>query len=91
MKEAYHGDTIGAVSLGGIDLFHRVYHPLLFKTEFAPSPYCYRCPLGLTYPDCGIKCAKDIEELIQTTTTGSIAGFIAEPIQGVGGFITPPP
>ncbi len=56
----------------------------------ALSPYCYRCPLHLKYPDCGIACAKDIEELIQTTTTGKIAAFIAEPIQGVGGFITPP-
>jgi len=47
--------------------------------------------LKLTYPSCGIACAKDIDELIRTTTTGRIAGFLAEPIQGVGGFITPPP
>lgn len=59
--------------------------------KHAVSPYCYRCPLGLSYPRCGVKCAKDLEELIQTTTTGKIAGFLAEPIQGVGGFITPPP
>ncbi len=59
--------------------------------KHAVSPYCYRCPLHLTYPSCGIACAKDIEELIRTTTTGRVAGFIAEPIQGVGGFITPPP
>jgi len=58
--------------------------------KHAPSPYCYRCPLKLTYPSCGVACAKDLEELIRTTTTGQIAGFIAEPIQGVGGFITPP-
>ena len=48
-----------------------------------------RCEL--TYPSCGVACAQDIEELIRTTTTGRIAGFLAEPIQGVGGFITPPP
>ena len=59
--------------------------------KHAVSPYCYRCPLKLTYPSCGVACAKDIEELIRTTTTGRIAGFLAEPIQGVGGFITPPP
>ncbi|MGE5278758.1 MAG: aspartate aminotransferase family protein [Acidobacteriota bacterium] len=59
--------------------------------KHAVSPYCYRCPLHLTYPSCGVACAKDIEELIRTTTTGRIAGFLAEPIQGVGGFITPPP
>src|SRR5438105_11498340 len=57
----------------------------------AISPYCYRCPLGLKYPDCGVACANDVENLIQTGTSGHIAAFIAEPIQGVGGFITPPP
>jgi 4-aminobutyrate aminotransferase-like enzyme len=57
----------------------------------AVNPYCYRCPLHLTYPDCEVACANDVENLIQTGTSGSIAAFIAEPIQGVGGFITPPP
>jgi 4-aminobutyrate aminotransferase-like enzyme len=57
----------------------------------AINPYCYRCPLGLKYPDCEVACAKDVENLIQTGTSGHIAAFIAEPIQGVGGFITPPP
>jgi len=57
----------------------------------AINPYCYRCPLHLKYPDCGVACANDVENLIQTATSGSIAAFIAEPIQGVGGFITPPP
>jgi len=57
----------------------------------AINPYCYRCPLSLKYPDCEVACAKDVENLIQTGTSGQIAAFIAEPIQGVGGFITPPP
>ena len=57
----------------------------------AVNPYCYRCPLHLKYPECGVACANDVENLIQTATSGSIAAFIAEPIQGVGGFITPPP
>ena len=57
----------------------------------AVNPYCYRCPLHLKYPDCGVACANDVENLIQTGTSGQIAAFIAEPIQGVGGFITPPP
>ncbi len=57
----------------------------------AVNPYCYRCPLHLKYPACGVACANDVENVIQTTTSGSIAAFIAEPIQGVGGFITPPP
>jgi len=56
----------------------------------AVNPYCYRCPLPLTYPECEVACANDVENLIQTGTSCSIAAFIAEPIQGVGGFITPP-
>jgi 4-aminobutyrate aminotransferase-like enzyme len=57
----------------------------------ALNPYCYRCPLHLTYPSCGVACANDVESVIQTTTSGQIAAFIAEPIQGVAGFVTPPP
>ena len=62
-----------------------------FGVVHAMNPYCYRCPLGKTYPDCDVACANDVEAVIQTCTSGRIAGFIAEPIQGVGGFITPPP
>jgi adenosylmethionine-8-amino-7-oxononanoate aminotransferase len=50
LNNAYHGDTIGAVSVGGIDIFHKAFEPLLFKTFRAPSPYCYRCELGKNYP-----------------------------------------
>ncbi len=59
--------------------------------KHAPAPYCYRCPMGLSYPACDIQCAKDLEELIRTETCGKPAAFLAEPIQGVGGFVTPPP
>ena len=58
--------------------------------RFAHAPYCYRCDFGLKYPDCGVACAKDLKSLIETTTDGEIAAFMAEPILGVGGFITPP-
>ena len=64
--------------------------PVQAGITFAHNAYCYRCPFGLTYPDCEVRCAQDVGELIRTTTTGQIAGMIAEPIQGVGGFITPP-
>src|SRR5262249_45744228 len=46
----------------------------------AVAPYCYRCPYGLEYPKCDVRCANDVEEVIQTTTSGRIAGMIAEPI-----------
>ena len=55
-----------------------------------PNAYCYRCPFGLTYPSCDLKCAKDLEEAIQTVTSGRLAAFVAEPIQGIGGCVTPP-
>jgi 4-aminobutyrate aminotransferase len=57
---------------------------------FAHNAYCYRCPFGLTYPSCEIRCAQDVQEVIRTTTSGQVAGMIAEPIQGVAGFVTPP-
>ena len=56
----------------------------------AVAPYCYRCPLKLTYPSCEVACAKDVEELIQTTTNGRVAGILAEVVIGSGGFIVPP-
>jgi len=58
--------------------------------KHAVNAYCYRCPFGLTYPSCEVKCAQDMDEMIKTSTNGKIAALIAEPIQGVGGFITPP-
>jgi alanine-glyoxylate transaminase/(R)-3-amino-2-methylpropionate-pyruvate transaminase len=63
----------------------------VLNIQHALNPYCYRCPLKTTYPQCGIACAEDIEQVIRTVTTGRVAAFLAEPIQGVGGFITPPP
>src|SRR5207248_2042030 len=53
LDNAYHGDTLGAVSVGGIDVFHERFRPLLFPTLRAPSPYCYRCPMDATHPHCG--------------------------------------
>src|SRR5437763_639577 len=57
----------------------------------AAPGYCYRCPYGLTYPSCDVRCARDVEPLIRCETSGEPACFIAEPIQGVGGTVTPPP
>ncbi|MCK5032149.1 MAG: aspartate aminotransferase family protein [Calditrichia bacterium] len=89
LRHGYSGRSFLAMSLTAHSAWrHGGTH--IAGIKHAVNPYCYRCPFGLTYPNCDIKCAQDIEELIQTTTCGKIAGFLAEPIQGVGGFITAP-
>ena len=91
IKNAYHGDTIGAVSVGGIDMFHEVFGPLLFKTYRLPSPYCYRCELGMEYPDCKLACLNKSGEILKVHAD-EIAALIVEPlIQAAGGMITSPP
>jgi adenosylmethionine---8-amino-7-oxononanoate aminotransferase len=91
LRNAYHGDTIGAVSLGGIDLFHRAYAPMLFKAEFAPSPYCYRCPLGQCRDTCNLACADEVGRLLEAHH-GQVAAVVVEPmIQCAAGMITAPP
>ena len=91
LENGYHGDTLGAVSVGGIDLFHAVYKPLLFETYKAPSYYCYRCPLGKTYPSCEIACAKGVEKILDEHHE-EIAAVIFEPyVQAAGGMIVSPP
>jgi len=89
LRHAYSGRSLLAQSLTA----HASWRALptqVAAVKHALAPYCYRCPLKTTYPECGVACAEDVEELIRTTTTGDIAGMMVEPIQGVGGFITPP-
>src|ERR1700693_36111 len=88
LRHSYHGRSAMAMSLTGQGAWRL--GPMHAGVVHAPNAYCYRCPLGLTYPSCEVKCAQDMEEVIRTTTGGRIAGFIAEPIQGVAGFVTPP-
>jgi alanine-glyoxylate transaminase/(R)-3-amino-2-methylpropionate-pyruvate transaminase len=90
LRHGYSGRSILAQSLTGHSTWRAVPSQVA-AVKHVMAPYCYRCPLGLKYPDCGVKCAQDVEDVIRTTTTGKIAGLIAEPILGVGGFITPPP
>jgi adenosylmethionine-8-amino-7-oxononanoate aminotransferase len=86
----YHGDTIGSVSVGGIDLFQKVYGPLLFKTYKAPSPYCYRCPLKLDRESCSMACVDEFERIVKVRKD-EICGVIIEPlVQGAGGMIVQP-
>lgn len=89
LRYGYSGRSLTALALGG-NASWRLLPSQMVGVKHALAPYCYRCPLGLTYPSCEIKCAQDMDELIRTETNGQPAAFIAEPIAGVGGFITPP-
>lgn len=91
LKLAYHGDTVGAVSVGNIELFHARFKALLFPTLQVDPPYCYRCPLGLTYPSCRMACIDPLETLLKTRHR-DLAGVIIEPlVQAAAGMITAPP
>ena len=90
LRHSYSGRSYLALSLSAQSSW-RLTPNVVPGVHHIANAYCYRCPFGLTYPSCNIKCATDIEEAIQTMTSqGRIAAFLAEPIQGVGGFITPP-
>lgn len=89
LKHAYHGGTSGTLSLVGQHTW-KWGGPGLSGISHAAQPDCYRCPFGAKPSSCGFECADDVEKTIQTTTSGEIAAFIAEPIQGVAGFVTPP-
>ncbi len=90
LRHSYHGRSHVAIGVSGQKPW-RLPVATMGNVHFTHNAYCYRCAFGLTYPSCELRCARDIEELLQTSTSGRIAAFIAEPIQGVGGFITPPP
>jgi adenosylmethionine-8-amino-7-oxononanoate transaminase len=99
---AYHGDTIGAVSLGHIDLFHRAYGGLLFKSDSVPSPYCYRCPFNRAKPEradareyrkCNWECAAVVNQTFaaRKKRADGYAAFVFEPLmQGAAGMIAHP-
>ncbi len=89
LRHSYHGRSAMAMALTGQSNW-RVGGAIQPGIVHAHNAYCYRCPFGLTYPSCDVRCAQDVQDLIRTSTSGHVAGFIGEPIQGVGGFITPP-
>ncbi len=89
LRHSYSGRSATALSSVG----HSTWRPLPAQVAgivHARAPYCYRCPLSLSPKNCGLACAEDVKDVIETTTTGEIAAFMAEPILGVGGFIVPP-
>ncbi len=90
LRHGYSGNSAVGKTLTAQSAW-RVESNIVPGFKHAINPYCYRCPYKMSYPSCDLACAQDVEEVIQTTTCGRIAGMLVEPIQGVGGFITPPP
>jgi 4-aminobutyrate aminotransferase-like enzyme len=88
LRHSYHGRSSAAMGLSGQAPWKL--GPPQAGVVHAVNAYCYRCPFGLEYPSCEVRCAQDVEQVIRTTTSGRVAALIAEPIQGIGGFITPP-
>ncbi|MCP4134589.1 MAG: adenosylmethionine--8-amino-7-oxononanoate transaminase [bacterium] len=90
MKNAYHGDTIGSVSLGGIDLFHEIFGALLFDSIKVESPHCYRCPFGKERKSCSRECFDHLEQVL-TEHAHEAAAFVIEPlVQGAAGIVIHP-
>jgi adenosylmethionine-8-amino-7-oxononanoate aminotransferase len=91
LDAGYHGDTLGAVAVGGIDAFHGLFKPLLFPTIKAPTTYAYRCERAASLEDCGKHCLQDLEAILKTHAR-EVAGVVVEPlVQAAGGMITQPP
>jgi len=88
---SFHGRSSMAVALTGQSRFKMgLGNYVATGVVHAPPPYCYRCFFGLSYPECDLRCAKFIEDLIKYETQGEIAAFISEPLMGEGGIIVPP-
>ncbi|WP_066635121.1 adenosylmethionine--8-amino-7-oxononanoate transaminase [Desulfolucanica intricata] len=90
LVEAYHGDTVGSVSVGGMDLFHSIFKPLLFNGYHAPVPYCYRCSLNLEKENCGLACLMQAEEIMRQHHEEIVAVVIEPLVQGAAGMIVAP-
>lgn len=89
-NHAYHGDTLGAVSVGGIGIYHTTFKPLMFETLQAPAPYCYRCELGCSRNSCTMECVDALEKIMEANA-GYVTGLVIEPlVQGAGGMIVQP-
>ncbi len=91
-RGAYHGVTSLALrALGTVLSLRQSMEPLAPGSVFVESPYCYRCPLHLSYPDCDLACARDVRRIIEFEGPGQISAFIGEPIQQGFGALAPPP
>ena len=86
----FHGRSVGTLSITGNRSRKKGTGPYLSGVAFAPAPYCYRCPLQQTFPQCGLACAEFMDHVLRYQTSGDVAAFIAEPVMGEGGIIVPP-
>jgi 4-aminobutyrate aminotransferase len=89
LRHCYSGSSLLTMNITSHQKW-RLGGSLVPGIKHAHNAYCFRCAFGREYPDCTLECARDVKELIETTTSGGPVTFIAEPIQGVGGFVTPP-
>jgi adenosylmethionine-8-amino-7-oxononanoate aminotransferase len=89
--QAYHGNTIGALSMSGRTQWFRDFRPYVLDFPHIAPCYCYRCPFDLAYPACGVRCASDLERVIRQEGSDSIAAFVAEPIVGTSASALTPP
>jgi adenosylmethionine-8-amino-7-oxononanoate aminotransferase len=87
---AFHGVSLGSMYATGITFFHHGFGPVPPDFVYIMPPYCYRCELGLTYPECNTACADQLEEAILREGPETVAAFIGEPVMGTGGVICPP-
>jgi adenosylmethionine-8-amino-7-oxononanoate aminotransferase len=91
LTNGFHGSSLMGASLGGVDVLRTPFGPQAPGVVRIPDYYCSQCRFGLVYPDCGIRCAWNLEKAIQDEGEDSVACFIAEPEQGAGGAVSPPP
>lgn len=90
LDSGYHGDTIGAMSVSGVDLFNKTFSPLFFHSFKVPSPYCYRCPVGKNKANCNIDCISSLEKMLKEKSE-EISAIVLEPlVMCAGGMIVYP-
>lgn len=90
LDRGYHGDTIGAMSVSGVDLFNKAFEPLFLEAYRAPAPYCYRCPMGRDRDSCSFECVSALEDILKNNRR-DICAVIMEPmLLGAGGMIVYP-
>ncbi|MFK7823774.1 MAG: aspartate aminotransferase family protein [Oligoflexales bacterium] len=89
LRHSYHGGTNATLGLCG-NASWKYPHQGGGGVAHAVAPYCYRCPFGANNKTCDLECSKDVRSVVETVTSGKVAGIIVEPILGVGGFIDPP-